>query len=86
MFHGSLLEILSFLAPGMSKPEVLKCPDGHFRHIIYGLGSYIADYPKQVLLMCIVQNWCPKYEASFLLIVYLMGLGNKVHSSLETSR
>jgi hypothetical protein len=29
--------------------------------VIYGLGPYIADYPEQALLACIVQNWCPKY-------------------------
>ena len=27
----------------------------------YGLGPYIADYPKQVLLSGVVQGWCPKY-------------------------
>ena len=62
MFHASLKEILFSLKPGITQPEVLQCPDGHFRHVIYGLGPYIADYPEQVLLTCIVQNWCPKYE------------------------
>ncbi|KAG1887726.1 hypothetical protein F4604DRAFT_1570585, partial [Suillus subluteus] len=28
--------------------------------IIYGLGPYIADYPEQLLLSGVVQNWCPK--------------------------
>jgi hypothetical protein len=60
MFHASLVEILSTLEPGMSKAEVVRCPDGHFRRAIYGLGPYIADYPEQVLISCIVQNWCPK--------------------------
>jgi hypothetical protein len=45
----------------MSTPEVVKCPDGHFRRAIYGLGPYIADYPEQVWLAAIVQGWCPKY-------------------------
>ena len=61
MFHASLVEILRTLKPGMSMPEVVKCPDGHFQRGIWGLGPYIADYPEQVLLTCIVQNWCPKY-------------------------
>jgi hypothetical protein len=61
MFHASLVEILRTLRPGMSTPEVVKCPDGHFRRGIWGLGPYIADYPEQVLIACIVQNWCPKY-------------------------
>lgn len=45
----------------MTTPEVVKCPDGHFRRAIYGLGPYIADYPEQVWLAAIVQGWCPKY-------------------------
>ncbi|KAJ7828329.1 hypothetical protein B0H13DRAFT_2373263 [Mycena leptocephala] len=31
--------------------------DGHYRRAIYGLGPYIADYPEQVLLACVVQGW-----------------------------
>jgi Plavaka transposase len=31
------------------------------RLAIYGLGPYIADYPEQVLLANIVQDWCPRY-------------------------
>jgi Plavaka transposase len=50
----------------MTIPEVVRFPDGHFRKVIYGLGPYIADYPEQALLACIVQSWCPKYE--FLLL------------------
>lgn len=48
------------LKPAMSKPAVRRCPDGHFRRVIFDLGAYIADYPEQVLLAGIVQNWCPK--------------------------
>lgn len=58
------------LKPGMTTPEVTRCPDGHFRRVIYGLGPYIADYPEQCLLACIVQNWCPRYVKS-LFILYL---------------
>ncbi|KAH9993136.1 hypothetical protein BJV74DRAFT_877811 [Russula compacta] len=43
--------------------EVIKCPDGHFCHAIYGLGPYIADYPEQVWLAAIVQGWCLKCNA-----------------------
>jgi hypothetical protein len=53
--------MLESLKPCMTKPEVVRCPDGHFRRAVYGLGPYIADYPEQALLACIVQNWCPKY-------------------------
>lgn len=60
LFHSSLSQILQPLKPGMTTPEVTRCPDGHFRRVIYGLGPYIADYPEQALLACIVQGWCPR--------------------------
>jgi hypothetical protein len=45
----------------MTEPRITRCADGHYRRVIYGLGPYIADYPEQALLACVVQNWCPKY-------------------------
>jgi len=60
LFHSSLAQILQSLKRGMTKPEVVRCPDGHYRRAIYGLGPYIADYPEQTLLACIVQGWCAK--------------------------
>jgi hypothetical protein len=60
LFHSSLSRMLQSLKPGMTKPEVVCCPDGHFRRAIYGLGPYIADYPEQALLACVVQGWCAK--------------------------
>ncbi|PSR97181.1 hypothetical protein PHLCEN_2v4359 [Hermanssonia centrifuga] len=60
LFHTSLNFIFQSLKPGMTTPEVTLCADGHYRRIIYGLGPYIADYPEQVLLSCVVQGWCPK--------------------------
>ena len=60
LFHASISTILMPLRPTMTKPEVAKCPDGHFRRVIYTLGPYIADYPEQVLLTGIVGGWCPK--------------------------
>lgn len=61
LFHASLATIFNSLKPGMTKPEVVLCPDGHFRLVLWGLGPYFADYPEQVLLTCIVQGWCPRY-------------------------
>ncbi|KAF8415957.1 hypothetical protein L210DRAFT_3616358 [Boletus edulis BED1] len=58
LFHAAMSKILSSLQPGMSTPQVMKCPDRHFRHVIFGIGPYIADYPEQVLISGIVQNWC----------------------------
>ncbi|KAI0073283.1 hypothetical protein K474DRAFT_1722024, partial [Panus rudis PR-1116 ss-1] len=59
LFHSSLATILKSLRPGMSTPEVTRCPNGHYRRVVYGIGPYIADYPEQVLVACVVQNWCP---------------------------
>lgn len=61
LFHTSLDTILSSLRPHMMKPRVTKFGDGHYRRVIYGLGPYIADYPEQVLLACVVNDWCPRY-------------------------
>ncbi|KAH9851016.1 hypothetical protein C2E23DRAFT_733502 [Lenzites betulinus] len=60
LFHASLRTVLESLRPAMTVPEIVRCADGHFRRMIYGLGPYIADYPEQVLLACIVQGWCTK--------------------------
>ncbi|TDL21907.1 hypothetical protein BD410DRAFT_840292 [Rickenella mellea] len=63
LFHSSLSTILASLRRGMTKPEVVRCPDGHFRRAIYDLACYIADYPEQALLANIVSGWCPKCAA-----------------------
>ncbi|KAG1879522.1 hypothetical protein C8R48DRAFT_745047 [Suillus tomentosus] len=59
LFHSSLSAILSSLKPIMTKYEVVRCGDGHFRCVIYSLGPYIADYEEQLVLSCIVRHWCP---------------------------
>ncbi|KAF4614058.1 hypothetical protein D9613_007679 [Agrocybe pediades] len=63
LFHRSLRQILESLRPGMEAPVVVRYADGHYRRTVFGLGPYIADYPEQVLLACIVQNWCPRCDA-----------------------
>ncbi|KAG1874100.1 hypothetical protein C8R48DRAFT_745984 [Suillus tomentosus] len=60
LFHASLRAILESFHHAMEKPEIVKCVDSHYRHAVYGLGPYIADYPEQLLLSCVVQNWCPR--------------------------
>ena len=60
LYHTSVAAILQSLRPGMTNPVVRRCPDGHFRRVIYDLIAFIADYPEQVLLTGIVQGWCPK--------------------------
>ncbi|KAG1726481.1 hypothetical protein EDB19DRAFT_1897639 [Suillus lakei] len=57
---GSDKTTVSNLKLGMMMPEVAHFGDGHYCHVIYGLGPYIADYEEQVLLACIVQRWCAK--------------------------
>ena len=53
--------MLESLKPGMTTPEIVRCPDGRFRRVIYGLGPYIADYPEQVLLASVMQGWCARF-------------------------
>jgi len=45
----------------MITPVVRKCPDGHFRRVIYDLIAFIVDYPEQVMVTGIVQGRCPRY-------------------------
>ncbi|KAG2095408.1 hypothetical protein BD769DRAFT_1631555 [Suillus cothurnatus] len=64
LFHSLLSKIFANLKPGMTTPEVTRCGDGHYWCIIYGLGCdtyigpYIADYKEQVVLACMVKDWC----------------------------
>ncbi|KAJ7162457.1 hypothetical protein C8R46DRAFT_1283402 [Mycena filopes] len=63
LYHVSFAAILATLKPGMKKPVVRRCPDSHFRRAIYDFGPFIADYPEQVMLAGIVQNWCARCTA-----------------------
>ncbi|KIN97500.1 hypothetical protein M404DRAFT_160199, partial [Pisolithus tinctorius Marx 270] len=60
LFHSSLTCILCSLQPTMIAPEIILCGDKYYQHVIYALAAYIADYEEQVVLSCIIQNWCPK--------------------------
>ena len=60
LYHASVAAVLHPLHAGMKNPVVRKCPDGHFRRVVYDLIAFIADYPEQVMLMGIVQGWCPR--------------------------
>ena len=55
-----MAQILQPLREYMKTLDIVHYGDGYYRHTIYGIGPYIADYPEQVLLACIVQGWCPK--------------------------
>lgn len=54
LFHSSLSFILQLLKLFMTAPDIVCFGDGHFHHVIYGIGPYITDYEEQVLLACIV--------------------------------
>ncbi|KAH9952562.1 hypothetical protein BGW80DRAFT_1440399 [Lactifluus volemus] len=62
LFHTSILAILQTFRPGITSPVIQRCPDGHYQWVIYDLVAFIANYPEQVMLMGIVQGWCPKYQ------------------------
>ncbi|TFK24547.1 hypothetical protein FA15DRAFT_704530 [Coprinopsis marcescibilis] len=63
MYHACIARIFLPLRAGMTVPEIVRCPDGHLRRAIYSIGPVIADYPEQVWLSAIVQNWCAKCMA-----------------------
>jgi hypothetical protein len=44
----------------MTRPYIMRCPDGFYRRVIFELGPFIADYPEQVYACGIIQGWCPK--------------------------
>ncbi|KAI6136006.1 hypothetical protein F5141DRAFT_1208383 [Pisolithus sp. B1] len=58
LFHTAMTRIFSTLKDGMTVPQLMKCPDHHFCHVIFGINPYIADYPEQVPISRIIQNWC----------------------------
>lgn len=74
LFHSSIGAIFEKMRPAMEKPIVTRCADGHYRRVIYGFGPYIADYPEQVLLPCVVQDWCPRYVLISVRLCYLLTL------------
>ncbi|KAG1838891.1 hypothetical protein F4604DRAFT_1885392 [Suillus subluteus] len=60
LFQRSLAKIFKSVKPFMENFDVTRFPDGHYQRTVYGLGPYIADYPEQILLSGVVQNWCPR--------------------------
>ena len=60
LFHSSLARILWSLGAAMTIPETILFGNQYCQHVIYALAAYIADYEEQVLLLCIVHNWCAK--------------------------
>ena len=54
--HTTIAQMLEPLRKGITTPEPMRCPDGHFRRSIFGVGPYIGDYPEQCMLSAIVQG------------------------------
>ncbi|PSR77223.1 hypothetical protein PHLCEN_2v8003, partial [Hermanssonia centrifuga] len=50
LFHKFLAFVMHSLKPGMTTKQLVRCPDGYYRYVIYCLGPYIANYPEQALL------------------------------------
>jgi len=82
--HWSPSKILETLKPGMMTLEIVCCFDDHFWWVIYSLGPYIADYPEQALLTCIVQGWCPQYNVFWYIftIAYLINFIDVLRSKM----
>ncbi|KAH9010810.1 hypothetical protein EDB85DRAFT_2077168 [Lactarius pseudohatsudake] len=55
--------ILESLRPAMTTPVVRRCPDGHYRRVVFDIGPFIADYPEQIMLAGVVQGWCARCTA-----------------------
>ena len=70
LFHAVMSKILSSLQPGMLTPQIMKCPDWHFWHVIFSIGPYITNYPEQVLISGIVQNWCGRFVFAYCFVLY----------------
>ncbi|KAF5332268.1 hypothetical protein D9611_007993 [Ephemerocybe angulata] len=63
LYHACIAYIFEPLRHWMTTPDIVRCPDGHFRRAVYSIGPVIADYPEQVWLSGIVQGWCAKCMA-----------------------
>ncbi|KAH9040802.1 hypothetical protein EDB85DRAFT_2072152 [Lactarius pseudohatsudake] len=57
LYHSSISAILESLRPAMTTPVVRRCPDGHYRCVVFDIGPFIADYPEQIMLAGVVQGW-----------------------------
>ena len=60
LYHALVAAVLRPLHAGMENPVVRRCPNGHFRRVVYDLIAFVTDYPEQTMLTGIVQGWCPR--------------------------
>ncbi|KAJ7846477.1 hypothetical protein B0H14DRAFT_3454337 [Mycena olivaceomarginata] len=59
MYHACLARVFESLKAYMMTPDIVCCPDGHFRCVIYGIGPYIADYPEQTKIDLLITSFDP---------------------------
>ncbi|KAJ7732224.1 hypothetical protein DFH07DRAFT_781001 [Mycena maculata] len=59
MFHDCMLIMLGALKAAGSHGVTIDCADGFVRKIFPVLAAYIADYLKQCLVTCCMENLCP---------------------------
>ena len=72
LYHSLISAILETLCDGMMKLVVRCCPDGYYCCMIYDIRPFIADYPEQVMLMGVVQGWCPRYARPLSIVTHLL--------------
>ena len=58
LYNTSLSHILEPITPAMKVPKVVRCPDAHFRQVVYGVVPDTMDYLEQALAACILEG-CP---------------------------
>ncbi|KAF4567167.1 hypothetical protein EYR36_010658 [Pleurotus pulmonarius] len=63
LYHTSVSAIFQSIKAAMSTPVVRRCPDGHFRRVVFDFGPFIGDYPEQVMLAGVVGGWCARCTA-----------------------